>query len=435
MGHGRLSRSYPASVAVAAAVTLAASLIVYCLQVPNPVIVLVVVMIFFTAAVNNAAGATSGVCIILYALFFFSQDHSFVHFTGEGAYKCCVIAASLLAIYLMVATMRSHRDDAFRRLAELNERLEDQNEVLQHQSDHDELTGVYNRRGGDKMIARFIKEHGEGSFRAVLATMDIDNFKTINDVYGHAAGDQALKHLVRCLEDEFSDEGTIIRNGGDEFLLFLYGREYVEIQAQIREFCRRTFAFAYRGHDISFHISCGYAIYPLQASTEMELYRKADLALYSVKATGKHRALGYNGGMDETMLGDQRLSMRSVSENLPVSFMVYRADETEKILAASNSLVVLCGCRSFGEFMRYTGGTFRGFVHPDDAQRVELGIWRQVRASQCEMDAVDYRVRTRGGDILRIRDIGRLVHDENLGDLFYVALYDRDALSPEDGDA
>ena len=71
-------------------------------------------------------------------------------------------------------------------------------------------------------------------------------------------------------------------------------------------------------------------------------------------------------------------------------------------------------------------GSFRGFVYPEDVDQVEQSIEAQIQSNKREIDEVDYRIRTRDGRIRRIRDLGRLIHDPGLGDLFYVALYDRD---------
>lgn len=434
MSKGYLSKRYLVSSVVAVVATSLACWLVFVLNVPNPVIVLVAVMIFFTALVNNAAGAASGICIVLYALFFFSEGHSFVRFTHEGAYKCWVILVSLVAMYVLVAVIRRKSESAFEQVIDLNAKLKSQNRALKHESDHDALTGVYNRRGGDKEVAKLIGTSGQTpdpQMRAVFATMDIDNFKDINDAFGHGAGDLALQHFVGCLRTEFAVQSVLMRNGGDEFQAFLYGRSYASMALQLKQFCRRTFKLSYQGHAISFHVSCGYVAYPNQANTEKELYRKADVALYRVKTSGKHQALAYNEDMEAESSGDQQFSLRNVSENLPVSFMVYRADQGERILVVSKSLLDLCECQSFEEFSSLTGGTFHGFVYHDDLTRVEESIRRQIAASPYGLDTVDYRITTLGGRIVQVRDIGRLVHDANAGDLFYVVLYDKDTLAAE----
>lgn len=419
------------TIALAIAATVAASFIVYALQVPNPVIILVVIMIAFTALGSNIAGAASGLCIVVYALFFFSKNHSFISFSAEGRYKCLVIVVSLIAIYALVAILRKRNDKVRKSLAEANERLGEQNQILRRESDHDVLTGLYNRRGGDARVEQHLAIQSDGideGFLAMVAAMDIDDFKYINDAYGHEAGDMALRHFAACLKNAFQTHSVLIRNGGDEFQAFIFGQDGMAVEREIADFSRQTFEFDYQGHEITFTISCGYAAYPRQARTEKELYRKADSALYAAKMTGKHRALPYEEDSDAGARGKAQLSIRTIAEGLPVAFMVYRADGDETVLAVSNSLLELCDCQDFEEFRAYTGGTFPGLVHPDDVEAVEGSIKRQVANNAYEIDTVDYRIVTRTGRIVRVRDIGRLVHDSELGDLFYVAIYDLDSI-------
>lgn len=420
------------SAIMAAVITVPASVIVYRLGISNPVIVLVAVMIFFTALFNNIAGAVSGICIVIYALFFFSVDHSYVRFTSKGSYKCLVIVLSLLIIYVMVALIRTKEERSYERINELNHQLEKQNAYLKKESDLDALTGIYNRRGGHQraqyLLEEEIKAHHD-SFRALVTAIDIDDFKEINDAYGHEAGDQALKQFAACLTKVFDHQSVLIRNGGDEFQLFLYGKEITDLIRQIDDFVRQTFRFVFHDQTITFRISCGYAVYPDHADTLKELYRKADLALYQAKINGKHQAMPYRTTEIENLR--TQFSIRNVAENLPVSFLVYQADEEQKILVVSDSLLKLCECADYQEFLEYTGGTFRGFVHPDDIDAVEKNIDRQIVSSQTGLDEVDYRIVTKKGKVLQIRDLGRLVRNTRKGDIFYVVVYDREILKSE----
>lgn len=420
---------------LAAAITLTASYLTYVFNVPNPVIVLVVVMIFFTATISNVAGAASGICIILYAFFFFSVDHSFIHFKPVGAYKCRIIICSILIIYLMVAVIRKKYDSAYGKVLALNRQLEAKNEILNNESDHDTLTGLFNRRGGDRRLADLLDgtktDQAPEGIGAVMAIIDIDNFKDVNDVYGHGGGDEVLRYLAQCMKEAFPEQSILIRYGGDEFEAVIYGKHFLEGMERIVEFAKSTFRTVHQGRTITFRISCGYALYPRQADSRRELFRMADTALYRAKTNGKHQAIMYEDDLGVGMQGTINFSMRNVSENLPVAFMVYRADEVEKILVVSNTLLELCNCQDMAEFRSYTGGTFRGFVHPDDVDAVERSIERQIRTNRYGIDCVDYRIRTRTGRIVRIHDLGRLVHDEQMGNLFYVVVYDRDVITKE----
>lgn len=351
-------------------------------------------------------------------------------YNEENRYRCLIFIILMIIVCLVAALIDKKRENAYARLFEQNKKLQEQNNILEDESDHDALSGIYNRRGGDKRVGICLSENNDSSFQAVLAAMDIDNFKQINDVYGHDAGDKAIQTLIIRMKEAFGRYSILIRNGGDEFQVFLYGEDFEEMEQKIVSFSSETFHMRSQGQEVDFHISCGYAFYPSQADTMSDLYHKADIALYDVKMSGKHKALPYTWTTDTKRSEKLTLTVTGLSNYLPVAFMVYRADETEEILIASATLLTVCGCSSFSEFVSYTGGSFRGFVYPDDVDRVEQSISEQIRNNKREMDEVDYRIRTNDGQTLRIRDLGRLIHDPGLGDLFYVALYDRDATEP-----
>lgn len=86
-------------------------------------------------------------------------------------------------------------------------------------ADHDALTGIYNRRGGEHLIRSYVANGITGAFMLV----DIDNFKHINDNYGHAAGDETLRQIAHCLQENFREMDVVMRMGGDEFIVYAIG--------------------------------------------------------------------------------------------------------------------------------------------------------------------------------------------------------------------
>ncbi len=303
---------------------------------------------------------------------------------------------------------------------------------MKKESDLDALTGIYNRRGGDQrasyLLEKGIKIHQE-SFRALVSAVDIDDFKEINDAYGHEAGDQALQCLTSSLQSTFPHHSVLIRNGGDEFQIFLYGQNIEDLKKEMDDFVHQSFSFQFHDQTINFEISCGCAVYPDHASILKELYRKADLALYQAKINGRHQAVTYQTDEPENIR--TQFSIRSVAENLPVCFFVYQADESQKILVISDSLLQLCECENYREFLDYSGGTFRNIIHPDDREYVEKTIRKQIASNKNGLDEVDYRIITKNGNIRHIHDLGRLVKGTRKGDVFYVVVYDREILESE----
>lgn len=150
----------------------------------------------------------------------------------------------------------------------------------------DQLTGLLNRSGFRQAVKDAVTTHpGQG----VLIIMDLDNFKQINDKYGHPEGDVALKSFARQLEEFFNRNGDITaRFGGDEFAVFV-GRSLNDAAANgmLRKFVNRvreTFEAEYPGEGLS--VSAGAAFVPENAVVE-ELYQQTDAALYEAKRAGK----------------------------------------------------------------------------------------------------------------------------------------------------
>ena len=151
----------------------------------------------------------------------------------------------------------------------------------------DALTGVYNRNGGDWAVKRCLEMHG-GRPALVLA-VDIDNFKIINDVYGHEAGDRALCQFTKDMKETFGHRAVITRNGGDEFIIFCgYGFTAQAAQA-IDTFTSRPHEIIYKGKAVRFFSSLGFARYPDHDTDYRSLCIKADYALYGAKLNGKAR--------------------------------------------------------------------------------------------------------------------------------------------------
>ena len=150
---------------------------------------------------------------------------------------------------------------------------------------HDSLTGLLNRRGASELINAAIDERPDVPL--VLALIDFDDSKSINDSFGHAAGDEALCAMSRYMTQSFPDDSILCRAGGDEFLVGIIGGNVDCAAALIADFAALHKTFEYEGvqHDIS--ISIGYAFRDEQAPTLSKVFSNADKALYVMKREGK----------------------------------------------------------------------------------------------------------------------------------------------------
>ncbi|SER47693.1 EAL domain-containing protein [Parafannyhessea umbonata] len=109
---------------------------------------------------------------------------------------------------------------------------------------------------------------------------------------------------------------------------------------------------------------------------------------------------------------------------MPGGFFVYQAEGEKRVVYANDYVLKLFGCEDEREFAGLTGNTFPGMVHEDDLATVEGDIANQIRAGQGGFNHVTYRIRTKSGEVTYVENFGRLVHDADEGDLFYVFLAD-----------
>lgn len=160
-------------------------------------------------------------------------------------------------------------------------------------ADTDPLTGVANRRKSSEMIeqlARVARRYGQP---LSLAELDLDNFKQVNDRYGHAAGDAVLRRLGELLRRAFRGEDVVARWGGEEFVVAMYGmsrEDGVQRIAEALEALRRE-DFSPEGISDPVTFSAGVAQFPDDGADLRALYRAADEALYQAKSTGRDRVL------------------------------------------------------------------------------------------------------------------------------------------------
>ncbi len=302
-------------------------------------------------------------------------------------------------------------------------RLEERRKYLRYLSETDKLTGIYNRSGFDDQLDHHIRRHPDEP--CIVAELDIDNFKFINDLYGHPTGDRALQTLVSSLRRFFASDVIIGRNGGDEFCLLLPGETLTSVAEKLRAFCTMPKTFACEDQLHAFTISMGYVEYPTQASTHVLLMRYADAALYEVKLHGKNGCKAYEDGFNaiRTQLG---FRLNDISTNLPSAFIIYRADPTDdELLYANREMLRLTGCDDIQSFFDYTKRSFRNLVAPSEQDSVQTSVWEQVNADCADIDAyVRFSLVRHNDSLVDVLGHGRIVEHSSYGRLFYVLIED-----------
>jgi diguanylate cyclase (GGDEF)-like protein len=167
------------------------------------------------------------------------------------------------------------------------------NAQLRYNSEHDALTGLRNRR--------FLQEGllagwGERQFLGCVLMVDVDHFKQINDSFGHAAGDMVLASIGKRLSAALREGDTLVRWGGEEFLVVLEPMNEVQLRAIASKLLNaiRDETLFWQGNSIRCTVSIGYASFPLAGTLpDVSLSRAislADKALYQAKKSGRDRA-------------------------------------------------------------------------------------------------------------------------------------------------
>ncbi|HMW17167.1 MAG TPA: GGDEF domain-containing protein [Accumulibacter sp.] len=151
----------------------------------------------------------------------------------------------------------------------------------------DPLTGALNRRGFDEACRRESARARRKGVRIALAMIDLDDFKKINDEFGHAIGDEALIHLVRTLRNALRPTDILCRFGGEEFVVLLPETRRCDAAAAITRIQRRFSAKTLPGTDIQVTFSAGVVVQDYDESLDDTLAR-VDAATYSAKRNGKN---------------------------------------------------------------------------------------------------------------------------------------------------
>ncbi len=314
-----------------------------------------------------------------------------------------------------------------------NKILRETNRALEVAVYQDALTKIYNRSGLILHLDQWLADKNTEDLTGVF--LDLDDFKLINDLYGHSAGDAALCRLARHLTESFPD-ALVGRTGGDEFCVMIRNRSPQECEERILKALQKKIEFSVDGKSISFTASAGYASYPSQAASREQLMRVMDIALYAAKAEGKHTVKQFCPGMSSIRRERFGFSVSRMAAGMPGAFLVYRADQGEEILFGNDHLIKLYECRDYDDFLQFTEGSFRNMIHPEDVDRAERDIREQIQKDQVRnpdkttgyADYITYRIITKTGKIKTVLDMGRLVQDEHYGEIYYVFLQDLEVL-------
>ena len=155
-------------------------------------------------------------------------------------------------------------------------------------AEKDALTGLYNKGATEQLIQNALSDSSNNTLNALMI-IDLDNFKEVNDLMGHAQGDQVLVDTANALNDIFKGGDIVGRIGGDEFVVFIKNLNTISSADILANKVVRDVDFSFNYEEKTIHVTCsvGVSISPYHGKEYEELFSKADKAVYTAKANGK----------------------------------------------------------------------------------------------------------------------------------------------------
>lgn len=290
-----------------------------------------------------------------------------------------LVTSGLLAVAIMGLAFGAWATRKMRK--ELKARSFAHNEALAL-AQHDPLTGLPNRRRLLEAFADLSREISPDSFRAVMM-LDLDGFKPINDVYGHAFGDNLLRSFADRLTEMVDQDGIVARLGGDEFAIV--SPEFKD-KSEAAGYARRLLTrisdrFEFGDRQISIGSGIGIALYPHDGYAITELLRRADIALYRAKSSGRSTYRFFEVDMDASILHrtllEQRLRRAIEADEVNVHFQPILDMDTGRIAG-------------FEALARWTDGDFGNvppleFIPIAEDCGIITDLTRHLLAEACEV--------------------------------------------------
>ena len=186
-------------------------------------------------------------------------------------------------------------------LDNLAEAFDQRTLLLQHQAEHDSLTGLPNRVLFMDRLNQAIKRANRLNKKLAVLFLDLDRFKEVNDSFGHNFGDKLLRLIGDNLEEVLRTSDTIARLGGDEFALLIDDIKDEESMLEILQKIMHTFSkpINIASHEFYVTLSIGISLYPQDGSYADELLKNSDIAMYRAKAEGRNGYQFYLNDMSE----------------------------------------------------------------------------------------------------------------------------------------
>ena len=293
-----------------------------------------------TSYVLNTVPITS-ILVILSATIPISINFTVHENASLAPLVTALLSLSLLAIYINNVTYRTFVETIIShwKLTKKNKIIDNQKEIATHIAYTDPLTGLPNRRSFNESLEDKIKQVNQGEISVFgVAIIDLDGFKPINDVHGHATGDAVLIEVGNRLKTAIGENGLIARLGGDEFAILAPNVKSASGAIEFGNRLVESLRPAYNIGQVSAHLSgsCGFCLSAGKDTNASNLLEHADLALYKAKSKKRGRTEVFSSDMEKETLQrsliEQALREAISKDSIQVYFQPIVDLESQKII-------------------------------------------------------------------------------------------------------
>lgn len=219
-----------------------------------------------------------------------------VNKVGEGSFSQTITENSSGELKTLQKGFNSMATSLKQAYDGMQDKVNDATKMLRYQTQHDDLTGLINRREFEVRLERSLKSVHENNAQHVFCYLDLDQFKLVNDTCGHAAGDELLKQVSLLLDNRMRDRDTLARLGGDEFGLLLENCSLSDASQITNALLKlvRDYRFMYDDKIFNVGVSIGLVVINSEFDSVSDVIHAADMACYSAKKAGLNQSFLFN---------------------------------------------------------------------------------------------------------------------------------------------
>ena len=277
----------------------------------------------------------------------------------------------------------------------------------------DTLTGFKTRKAYYNDIESMEQDEEKRKQAVGIVFADVNGLKEINDTLGHEAGDRLIASVAKKISTVFYGANKY-RFGGDEFVILSFDESEELFHTKLKELEEMW------GEDYSAAVGSVWLEYARDLEKSVAI---ADKMMYMDKSRYYENRIQEHRRNTSVDTEEALNKIEMVAELLPGGFFVYQADGEERLITFNQELLKLYNCQNEEEFLKLTGNSFKGMVHPEDLDIVECDISNQIKQER-DIDRVKYRIICKDGTEKRVLDYGRFVHTERYGNVYYVFMND-----------